>query len=693
MSRRDYTRRAALRTLGLSAVAAVTGTTDASATIRTIPDGRRDDERIQFVEADPEAGFNYPYLLGTPETFRSTPVPLLVTMNSAREGMPLTADGSDDQRTVAQRARTQIQVFEQVGPWVSERLGIPQLVPVFPLPDGDPVDNTHKTLLLDRETMLIEGTDLERIDRQLLRMTEHARQEILGEHQMHDKLLFWGNSSGGVAAEHMAVLHPEEIMAFAGAGINGIATLPLETLGSHTLNYPVGVADLDAITGSPFNAEAFDGINKFYVQGGRDTHDRLKFHEDRPEPVERTPVWNDPEVYATAKAVYGRDMVADRLPRCHIAFEKAGISGQFRVYPEMTHDPEPAGPDVLEFLRRSIEGEDVSEFGQALTLPFDRTVTLQSSNPRTGDQLRFDISGDYPPLEGLVTYTCQVSDGRTQSGPESTFAFEESGRYDLALEMETAHGQFAQRGMSLLGDGASFAAFRYAVSPPPTAVVVGERTSIGIEVTNIGAVPAARELRLLVGGTTVDSRQLQLDPAGARRVTFEYRFEQTGTADISVPPAYRQTLTVTPKEPEFVLDGVEFSTREAVVGEPITVTATVKNGGTGSGKIPVALEADGERLGKTSVTLAVDETETVTFKHAFDDPGNYTLTVNNEYVGTVTVKARSTRTSPVTSTPIHSPTTRGEPGTTADTPGFGVVTALAGIGIALLGSGRDAGDE
>lgn len=96
MSRREYTRRNALQVLGLGAVGTMAAGTDASASTEMTPEGQRDDVRIQFVDADPAAGFNYPYWLATPETFRSEPVPLLVTMNSARPGQPLTGGGPDE---------------------------------------------------------------------------------------------------------------------------------------------------------------------------------------------------------------------------------------------------------------------------------------------------------------------------------------------------------------------------------------------------------------------------------------------------------------------------------------------------------------------------------------------------------------------------------------------------------------------
>jgi len=174
MPRRRYSRRATLRALGLGAagVAAV-GTGGATASTPAM-DGLRPDGRVQFVEADPDAGFNYPYWLATPASVRAAPVRLLVTMNSANPGQPFEGGGPDRPTTVRERARSQVASLDQVGAWVSERLGVPQLVPVFPMPDS-----TTRTTQLDRQSMLLEGTDLERVDRQLLRMTEHARSSVL----------------------------------------------------------------------------------------------------------------------------------------------------------------------------------------------------------------------------------------------------------------------------------------------------------------------------------------------------------------------------------------------------------------------------------------------------------------------------------------------------------------------------------
>jgi len=541
MGHREYTRRAALQSIGFGAIGSMAASPGMAQENSGPPDGHRPTDRLQFVEADPDSGFNFPYWLATPESVRSPPVPLLVTMNSAHPGQT-NPGGPDEPTPLSKRARSQITSFDQVGVWASEQLGVPQLVPVFPMPNS-----THRITQIDRESMLIEGTDLERVDRQLLRMTEHARQEILADTEMHDQLLLWGNSSAGVAAEHMAVLHPGEIMASAVSGTGGVVTLPLETLDSHTLKYPIGVADLEAITGSPFDTEAFDAVNKFYILGAHDTHNLLKFQV----PGELPGVWADPAVYETAKAVYGRHMAEDRLPRCQIAFEKAGVSAQFRIYPEMTHDPELAGPDVLEFLRRSIAGEEVSGMGQRLRLPFDRTVALESVEPMVGDQLDFAVSGEYPPPVGLVKYTWAVDDGRSASGPEAAFRFERAGDYDVTLTMETAHGQVADRGMSLMARGDAFGAYQYEVAPPRPEILIGQSVLIEITVTNVGAVTGDRRLELHVDGERTggaDSRGIVLDPGGSQRIPFAHRFLETGTYEVSVPPAYEQTIQVDPRQ-------------------------------------------------------------------------------------------------------------------------------------------------
>lgn len=505
-------------------------------------------ERVQRIEPDPASGFNHPYFLATPDSYREGPVPILVEANNA--------DETKSREEELEQARNQISVQSFQGAWLSEMLGVPHLKTAFPEPAGDPSTEQIESVQLDRTAMLLEDTDLDRLDLQTLGMVEHARETVLSDQldgvagsSLHDEFIAYGNSSEAQFAYRVALIHPEEVLAIACSAVNGTVVLPLEELAGRPLQYEVGVADYESLVGKPFDLTAFDGVNKFLIQGGEDPKRRLLM--DKEEALRRN-AWDDEQIYETARIVFGPRMVEDRLPRCHIAFEKADISGQFRVYPDMPHGDKMALRDIFEFFDRSIEGEDVGEFGQSLRLPFDRTIELQTSDPGVGDALRFEISGRFPPPEGLLTYEWHVDDGRSSAGRTASFTFEEPGDYDVTLELQTAHGQSGQLGMSLVGDGPSFAAFQYAVDARApryraagTEFQVDESATFDVEVANVGSAPGERRVEFIVGDETVSSRNVQLAPSSSTTITFEHSFVEEGEVDVHIPPAYRETMTVT----------------------------------------------------------------------------------------------------------------------------------------------------
>ncbi len=76
--------------------------------------------------------------------------------------------------------------------------------------------------------------------------------------------------------------------------------------------------------------------------------------------------WTDDELRQLALDVYGEDMIEHRFHRAQALYEEAGIEAQFRIYEGAGHTTRPAGKDILEFHRRSMAGEDVSDFGESL---------------------------------------------------------------------------------------------------------------------------------------------------------------------------------------------------------------------------------------------------------------------------------------------------------------------------------------
>lgn len=519
------------------------------------------DERVRFVEARPEDGFNYPYYLAEPESYRDGDAPLLMEMNNGSQRISFEEEKA--------RAENQVAHLGHQGAWLSEKLGVPYLKPVFPEPDGNPVDASHQTSLLDRSTMLLDETDLARIDRQLLAMAEHVRGAVLPDQVLHEQVMFGGNSSEGVVAERMATMHPRSILAATGSGLNGIVTLPQAELGGHTLKYPVGTADFEAILGRPYDPEAHASVNKFYIQGGEDPKNRLLMENG----LNRNN-WDDEQVYDAARAVYGADMVADRFPRCYLAFRKAGVSAQFRVYPEMTHDPSPASHDLLEFYERSIAGEDVSRFGQSFELPLDRTPEVDWEATAMEVSATFRPSGDWPPPEGLVSYRWRLGDGSTAGGQRVNHTYEEPGRYDVRLIMETIAGQRAREAAEVFFNAPSFELVESQLSAET--VEVGERVTLTATVSNVGTRAARIPVEVTADGQVIERSSVDLEVDAETAITAGEAFDQPG-------------------EYEFALNGVSAGT---VIVEPVSTptasptpspTSAPGQPGFGSGAAAVAL--------------------------------------------------------------------------------------------------------
>lgn len=650
--------------------------------------GKRDD-RVQLVEADPEFGFNFSYWLATPESYRDGPVPLLFEMNNADEEHSYEEVKFD-------RAKAQITETSRQGAWLSEELGVPHLKPIVPRPNGDPIDATHWTILLDRETMLLESTKYERLDRQLLRMADHARQEVLTDLTTHEKLLFYGSSSEGVVAERMAAMHPEQIIAATGSGLNGFVLLPFKELGGHTLNYPVGVADYENILGKVYDRDAHDGVDMFYIQGGQDPKNRLKMENGF-----GGHLWNDRQVYDAARAVYGADIVEERFPRCHIAFEKAGIDAQFRVYPDMTHNPNPASHDLLNFYEKSIAGEDVSEFGQRLELPLDREpVIVSQEQTAEAINVEFEVSGSWPPPEGLVTYSWTFGDGETDSGLRATHTFGSTGEYNVTLSMETAHGQRGENTATVtIYDVTN-------IQWSSKEILPGESASVTATVEN--PLQESKTVKLVLargpeqGRFIAHSKEVTFEPGESRSVDIGGVLGKPGEYALVVGDmALKNRITVLGdpnKRVSFVSEVPDEPIRPGTT-VPITVHVVFTDNVKAGSKFGFPLRINGETVDGRDVEVQPYSSATVTFEQTFQEPGEYQLSTRccgDLYpspidLGIIVVKEPTPSPKPTaapspTATETETTTTSMPNDSQTETPGqpgFGVISTLAGFGSAV----------
>jgi hypothetical protein len=314
-----------------------------------------------LVEADPDAGFNYPYYLYVPD---SVDPDESVAILAEPHNVAGPTDEFGDLLASADR-----RVNEGFGRAVAEKLGVPFLLAVFPRPISEPVDWTHFTHSLDVETLSIEEGSLERIDLQLLDMVDDAR-DRLGErgYAVRDQFSLNGFSAVGSFVNRFTALHPERLLSVSAGGLNGVAIVPQaevptdrlnhpldvgKMLGSETLtlDYHVGVANLDELTGEPFDLAAYREVNQFLYMGGEDDKDALLYPD----------AWTDLELRMPAILLYGADIHDQRWPTCKALYDEAGASAIFRVYEGVGHEPGPALGDIVAFHERSHAGDDIDE--------------------------------------------------------------------------------------------------------------------------------------------------------------------------------------------------------------------------------------------------------------------------------------------------------------------------------------------
>lgn len=291
-------------------------------------------EELIKVESKTEKGFHWDYYLFIPVLSipEESSLPLLVTPNNTGKGHENIQVHDDAARSDASQTwKNQI----------ARRLEVPQLVPVFPRELGK-----YYTHQLSRDVMLIEDGNLQRIDLQLIAMIEDAR-ELLGEKgvTMKEKILLKGFSASGTFSIRFAILHPHLVRAVAAGGVNGLTTFPTEKWEGKKLRYPIGIADLEEITGIRFDLDEYREIDQYIYMGSLDDNDT---------------VWDGAPYYSGEDIKLIRDItsvdVQERWLISQQIYKDLGIPVQFETYEgvghSVTHD---MIKDVVSFFRDEVE--------------------------------------------------------------------------------------------------------------------------------------------------------------------------------------------------------------------------------------------------------------------------------------------------------------------------------------------------
>lgn len=288
---------------------------------------------VEVVEAAPEKGFNYPYLLRMPADPSQAAGPyLLVEPNNTGE--------VSDQLSVHMEAAKTL-VGKALGGWLAARLQLPLLVPVFPRPKTEWTIYTHQ---LDRDTMLLAEGPMKRLDLQLLAMVDDARVRLAARgFDARPEVLMSGFSASGSFVNRFAMLHPDRVRAAAAGGLNALLMIPRPSVGQTVLRYPLGTADFETIAGAPFREDLWKRVPLFLYMGADDTNDAVDFDDG----------YSDEEKAAVHAAI-GEEM-GERWARSQALYRDAGANAKLRTYEKVGHWTDGTiGGEILAFFLDSL---------------------------------------------------------------------------------------------------------------------------------------------------------------------------------------------------------------------------------------------------------------------------------------------------------------------------------------------------
>ncbi len=285
------------------------------------------------IDPDPAKGFSYPYYLYLPPGAAKTDPKALGTLLVIPNN---TGTSTDD---FAEHEKNVTSKMVQVG-FIFGQLDVPVLIPVFPRPRTEWKIYTHA---LDRDSLVTDIAEYKRLDLQLAAMIRDARAVLESEGvRVGEKVLMYGFSASGMFTNRFAFLHPELVKGAAVGSPGGWPIAPSSSFRGKGLRYPIGIGDVEALTGSPVDLNSLKKVPFLVFLGSEDENDSLVFRDGYEEEDEKL-----------VFELFGQKPV-DRWEASEKLYSEAGLNAVFKLYPGEGHRPSrQMVEDVLGFLKQN----------------------------------------------------------------------------------------------------------------------------------------------------------------------------------------------------------------------------------------------------------------------------------------------------------------------------------------------------
>ena len=292
--------------------------------------------RVQHFEANPADGYHADfYLYVSPDAKRAahTSREVIILVQPNNSGV-----NSDDPKV--HRKDAWLTGFERYK--IADELGVVLLVPAFIRPE----DWNIYTHALDRDSLTTERDDIQRIDLQLIAMIDHVRARLAADGiQTDEKIFIQGFSASGMFANRFTILHPDRVKAAAIGSPGGWPILPIETFTGEQLPYPAGVADLEALTGVPFDPTAYNAIPQLIYMGSEDDNDSLDY----------TDGWDEADAQLVDR-LFGADPLS-RWEDAESIYREEGANVQFFLVDGVGHDRKELQKYSTDFFKKVLNNE------------------------------------------------------------------------------------------------------------------------------------------------------------------------------------------------------------------------------------------------------------------------------------------------------------------------------------------------
>ena len=284
------------------------------------------------VEANPKKGFNYPFYIYIPNLKPEDKSRLLIIPNNS--------GASDDSILFHDEA-----VMKESLKWrdLSEATSSILLMPVFPRPRYQADKKTQAleyTHALDRDTLLVKNGPLKRLDLQLIKMSDEARRIVKNKTSriLPKKFFLFGFSASAMFVNRFTFMHPELVSAIAFGAPGGWPIAPAAQFQEKDLRYPIGIFDLEKLTGKKVDFESLKKVPFYIFLGSKDENDSVVYRDGYE-------VEDEDLIFSLfGKKPVDRWVIAEKL------YKEAGLNATYLLYEGIGHGTTKAiNGDIIKF--------------------------------------------------------------------------------------------------------------------------------------------------------------------------------------------------------------------------------------------------------------------------------------------------------------------------------------------------------